>query len=74
MADKAQFEVRDVGLGSSTPDSPAEGGKKYMGVERRRTNRRSGKERRTEVRFEINKEDRRQSHGRRHDDKCPTFW
>jgi len=73
MAKRAQFEVRDVGQGSSSDDS-GEGNKKYTGVERRRGNRRSGKERRTEVRFEINKEDRRQNHGRRHDDNSPTFW
>jgi hypothetical protein len=26
------------------------------------------------VRFELNAEDRRKSHGRRHDDNAPTFW
>jgi len=74
MSDKARFEVRDVGTGSSSPNGKNKGGKKYMGVERRRANRRSGIDRRTEVRFEPSKDDRRQNHGRREDDNSPQFW
>lgn len=72
-AHKAHFEARDVSPASYDPmdkDNP----KKYMGPERRRENRRGGKDRRQDVRFELNKEDRRQSQGRRHDDKSPQFW
>ncbi len=72
-AHKAHFEVRDVSPATFDP-ADKKNPKKYMGPERRRENRRSGKDRRTDVRFELNKEDRRQSHGRRHDDKSPQFW
>ncbi|MEP4149379.1 MAG: hypothetical protein ABJL54_19320 [Halioglobus sp.] len=66
MSEPAQFEVREVGLGSSSAD--AEGEKKYMGAERRREHRRSGIDQRSEVRFEPGKDDRRKDWGRRHDD------
>ncbi len=72
MGEKAKFEVRDVDTGSSNPMKKE--GKKYMGVERRRENRRSGMDRRTDVRFEPSKDDRRKNHGRRHDDNSPQFW
>lgn len=72
MSDKAKFEVKDVGTGSSSPSG--KGGKKYMGVERRRTDRRSGMDRRTDVRFEPGKDDRRKNRGRREDDNTPQFW
>ena len=74
MAEKAQFEVRDVGTGASAGDSN-DGKQKYMGVERRRANRRTGVDRRTEVRFEPGKDDRRKNWGRRHDDETGhAFW
>lgn len=70
--EKSLFEARDV-------SPPSYGGeknnlKKYMGPERRRENRRSGHDRRSEVRFELGKEDRRQNPGRREGDKNPRFW
>ncbi|WP_133300630.1 hypothetical protein [Seongchinamella sediminis] len=67
MPERAQFEVRDVGSASGGADTG--GNKKYMGVERRRAHRRTGMDRRTDVRFEPGKDDRRQNHGRRHDDE-----
>ncbi len=74
MSDKALFECREVGMGTSSSDTQ-DGDKKYMGIERRRDNRRSGIDRRTDVRFEPGKDDRRQSHGRRHDDEAGhVFW
>lgn len=69
---KSIFEVKDptpVQFGAEEPHET-----KYMGPERRRDNRRSGRDRRLDVRFELNAEDRRQSHGRRHDDRCASFW
>ncbi len=48
--------------------------KRYTGVERRKGNRRNAHDRREEVRFEFDKEDRRQQEGRREDDKTPKFW
>ncbi len=70
--EKALFEAREVSPPSyGEEDKPL---KKYMGPERRRDNRRTGKDRRDEVRFEIGKDDRRQSQGRRRGDKNPKFW
>ena len=67
MSERAQFEVKDVGIGASGGE--AGGDTKYMGIERRRDHRRTGIDRRTDVRFEPGKDDRRQNHGRRHDDE-----
>ena len=67
MSERAQFEVKDVGIGASGGE--AGGDAKYMGIERRRVHRRTGIDRRTDVRFEPGKDDRRQNHGRRHDDE-----
>ncbi len=67
MSERAQFEVREVGSGSGAADT--DGNKKYMGQERRREHRRTGIDRRTDVRFEPGKDDRRKNHGRRHDDE-----
>ena len=72
MGEKAQFGTLDTSPGAATTDT--KGKKQYMGTERRRTNRREQADRRTEVRFEPGKEDRRQNPGRREDDASPTFW
>ena len=72
MSEKAKFEVREVGTVTNHVDG--DNLKKYMGQERRRENRRSGSDRRGDVRFEIGKDDRREKHGRREDDSAPTFW
>ncbi len=72
MSDKAVFGELDHSPNAVGTDS--KGGKKYMGQERRKTNRRSGIDRRTMVRFEPGKDDRRENHGRREDDNCPDFW
>ena len=69
---KSVYEVKDptpVHFGAEEPKQ-----QKYMGPERRRQTRRSGHDRRLDVRFELNAEDRRKSHGRREEDKCPDFW
>jgi type II secretory pathway predicted ATPase ExeA len=71
-AEKAQFEARDIPQPGYNDD--AGNSKKYMGVERRRGNRRDGEDRRSDVRFEPDKEDRRKSDGRRKDDTNPKFW
>jgi hypothetical protein len=68
---KSVFEAREISPGYTLDQ---DGEKKYTGPERRKGNRRSGSERRTEVRFEINKQDRRQAQGRRKGDKGPKFW
>ena len=72
MGEKAQFGVLDVSPGAATTDE--KGNRQYKGVERRKENRRKKSDRRTEVRFEPGKEDRRQNSGRREDDASPTFW
>ena len=48
--------------------------KKYMGIERRRDDRRKAQDRRVDVRFDLDKEDRRQCTGRREEDKSAKFW
>jgi len=46
----------------------------YKGPERRRVHRRHRSDRREEMRFELDKTDRRVLAGRRSDDKKCTFW
>lgn len=72
VSDKASFYVPDPDLGKNNPENSGKGS--YTGVERRKHNRRSGKERRTDVRFELDKTDRRQNEGRRADDHTPKYW
>lgn len=69
---KSRFEARDVSPGNYTQSSDGE--RKYTGPERRGTNRRSGNDRRAEVRFDPTKQDRRKTQGRRKEDKSPKFW
>ena len=69
---KSVFEVKDTTPPQFTVEECHE--TKYMGQERRHDNRRSGHDRRLDIRFEISAEDRRQSHGRRECDNAPTFW
>ena len=71
MGEKSTFYSRDPGSGV------AEGVQKekpYSGVERRRDTRRKNKDRRGDVRFEVDKDDRRKTEGRRKGDKTPKFW
>jgi hypothetical protein len=68
---KPQFGASEL---SPTYVVDEEGEQQYSGPERREGNRRSGKDRREEVRFEVDKEDRRQRPGRRKGDKSPKFW
>lgn len=46
----------------------------YTGIERRHSKRRSGHERRKEIRLEIGKEDRRRNLGRRREDASQKRW
>tara|TARA_R110001592_G_scaffold363371_1_gene685834 strand:+ start:499241 stop:499453 length:213 start_codon:yes stop_codon:yes gene_type:complete len=46
----------------------------YRGAERRRLHRRGNIDRRAEMRFDMDKPDRRACAGRRADDKRPSFW
>lgn len=68
---RATFDSSDL---TAPTSSKNENLHKYMGVERRRIDRRSTAERRADVRFEFGKEDRRKDHGRRDNDKGPDFW
>ena len=47
---------------------------KYTGIERRKESRRQTKDRRTDVRFDLTKADRRETEGHRKDDITPKFW
>ena len=66
MSEPVHFEVRELGTGTNSANT--KGNKQYMGVDRRRNHRRRIVDRRTEVRFEPTKDDRRKDRGRRHDD------
>ena len=46
----------------------------YTGTERRRQTRRHQRDRREELRFELDKTDRRVCEGRRAEDKTLKFW
>lgn len=72
ISEKASFYSRDANPG--TNDVSKKDKKKYMGVERRRDNRRKAQDRRGDVRFDVTKSDRRQSDGRREGDSSPKFW
>jgi general secretion pathway protein A len=69
---KAQFESLEVSPTSYSGDKSTP--KKYMGPEQRRSHRRTAEERRKDIRFELDKEDRRKNLGRRKDDGTPDFW
>lgn len=69
---KAVFEAQDTHPIFSVAEEGGE--EKYNGPERRMGNRRGTQDRRGEVRFDLNASDRRESAGRRHDDKSPNFW
>ena len=76
---KASFYARDPGAEISDPLTPEDSDpspikEKYMGMERRRENRRQAKDRRTDVRFDLTNTDRRETQGRRKDDFSPKFW
>jgi hypothetical protein len=72
VAEKSSFYTRESELESDEPALPRK--KKYEGVERRKFNRRSGKDRRGDVRFDLDKSDRRESEGRREEDHTPKYW
>lgn len=61
--------VPDIEEGNSSPTEI-----KYEGKERRQENRRLAKDRRTDVRFDTTKVDRRETQGHRKDDFTPKFW
>jgi hypothetical protein len=65
------FEARDL---APAICKDGQGEEHYTGVERRRGERRAYHDRREEVRFEFDREDRRRGDGRRKDDKSPKFW
>ena len=70
--EKASFYSRDPNHLIRDKTDPSK--KNYAGVERRLDNRRKATDRREDVRFDLTKTDRRQSEGRREDDKSPKFW
>lgn len=72
IAEKPSFYARDTEV--ATSDVSKEDTKKYMGIERRRDNRRKAQDRRGDVRFDLNKSDRRENEGRREDDATVKYW
>ncbi|MEZ5501462.1 MAG: hypothetical protein R3E50_01955 [Halioglobus sp.] len=69
---KASFYSRDPARTLRDTADPSK--KKYLGIERRRDNRRKAMDRRGDVRFDLTKTDRRQTEGRREEDSAPKFW
>lgn len=68
---RASFYSRDPDRLIRDKNNPRK--KKYLGIERRVTNRRQAQDRRGDVRFEM-KTDRRTNAGRREDDAAVKFW
>ncbi|NQX88839.1 MAG: hypothetical protein HRT77_09250 [Halioglobus sp.] len=73
VAETSSFYTRDPGLGSGAAFQPGREGT-YTGLDRRKIKRRSGIDRRNNVRFDLNKSDRRSSNGRREDDSDLQYW
>jgi hypothetical protein len=72
IAEKSSFYSRDPEV--ATSDISKKEKKKYMGVERRRDDRRKAQDRRSDVRFDLDKSDRRKNDGRREDDATVKYW
>jgi hypothetical protein len=72
IAEKSSFYSRDPEV--ATNDISKKDKKKYMGVERRRDDRRKAQDRRSDVRFDLDKSDRRKNDGRREDDATVKYW
>jgi len=70
--ERARFEALEVSPPAASSDT--RNPKKYMGPEQRRGHRRTREDRRNDIRFELDKDDRRKNPGRRRDDKAPDFW
>lgn len=69
---RAAFYSRDPNPHSVDAKDPEK--KQYMGEERRRHDRRNTSDRRDEIRFELNSNDRRQNTNRRESDSDHKFW
>ena len=72
-SDEGSFYMRDIGS-HDTSKTTGETKKAYTGRERRRINRRSQQDRRSDIRFELDKNDRRQHSGRRENDFSSKIW
>jgi len=70
----SDYTIDRPARGSSAVFEARECATEYNGVNRRRGHRRNTADRRQELRFELDKPDRRQSAGRRKDDKRIQFW
>jgi hypothetical protein len=68
------FTERQPRGGSAVFEEKPRSAVAYKGAERRRRHRRGQADRRLEMRFELDKADRRVSAGRRADDKNIRFW
>ena len=71
-SEKASFYSRDPDRFIRDKSDPKK--TKYIGIARRRDNRRKAQDRRGDVRFDLTKTDRRQCEGRRADDAAPKFY
>ena len=76
-AETTSFYTRDTGpfiVDVKTPDRNKKPKKKCLGLERRMETRRTARDRRVDVRFNLTKSDRRENQGRRAEDELPSFW
>lgn len=71
-AERSSFYTRDSGRFGLNVVEPEK--KNYDGEERRMESRRQKKDRRVDVRFNLTKQDRRETVGRRAEDVLPKFW
>ena len=70
----SDFTIDRPARGSSAVFEAREWTTTHNGINRRRSHRRGNTDRRQELRFELDKPDRRRVAGRRKDDKRPSFW
>lgn len=71
-AQRASFLIQDPDSFVLDLEEPKT--EEYEGVDRRMESRRQKKDRRVDVRFNITRQDRRESPGRRAEDVLPKFW
>jgi hypothetical protein len=71
-SEKASFYSRDPDRLIRDKSDPKK--TRYIGMERRRGNRRKAQDRRADVRFDLTKTDRRQNQSRRAEDVAPKFF
>jgi len=73
MTNKSSFYSRDTSTSKPKESVVPKRDKIRTGPEKRQKVRRDGEDRRADIRFEINNDDRRKDEGRRDDDHTPKY-